>query len=87
LLQTTLTEEERLNGILKNASAEKDRIMVAFRQIVDQEILRNKPKKIDPDTPPNDTCVLRLLLLSQCNAAAELMVPANSVLLCLCERM
>lgn len=54
LLQVTLLEEERLNAILKNASTEKDRIMVAFRQIEDQEILRNKPKKIDPDAPPKD---------------------------------
>ena len=54
LLQLTLTEEERLNGILKEASAEKDRIMIAFRAIEEQEILRNKPKKIDPDAPPDD---------------------------------
>jgi ABC-type uncharacterized transport system involved in gliding motility auxiliary subunit len=63
LLQTTLTEEERLNGILKNASAEKDRIMVAFRQIEDQEILRNKPKKIDPDAPPDGRLLMCILLL------------------------
>lgn len=54
LLQVTLLEEERLNGILKAASAEKDSIMIAFRQIEDQEILRNKPRKIDPDAPPRD---------------------------------
>ena len=54
LLQITLTEEEKLNAILKNASTEKDRIMIAFRQIEEQEILRNKPKKIDPDAPPDD---------------------------------
>lgn len=54
LLQVTLSEEEKLNAILKDASAEKDRIMIAFRQIEEQEILRNKPKKIDPDAPPDD---------------------------------
>jgi len=54
LLQLTLTEEERLNKILKDASTEKDRIMIAFRAIEEQEILRNKPKKIDPDAPPDD---------------------------------
>jgi hypothetical protein len=54
LLQATLLEEERLNGILKAASAEKDTIMIAFRQIEDQEILRTKPKKIDPDATPRD---------------------------------
>jgi hypothetical protein len=54
LLQKTLIEEARLEAILKEASAEKDRIMIAFRQIEEQEILRTKPKKIDPDAPPVD---------------------------------
>ena len=54
LLQLTLAEEDKLTKKSVEINAAKDRIMLAFREIEEQEILKNKPDKIDPDAPPKD---------------------------------
>jgi len=54
LLQLTLAEEDKLSKKSIEINTTKDRIMSAFREIEEQEILKNKPDKIDPDAPPKD---------------------------------
>ena len=52
ILQITIIKEEKLNKELIDINIEKDTIMIAYHQIEEHEFLKNKPKKIDPDAPP-----------------------------------
>jgi len=53
LLQTTLTEEERLRIAHKFASEEKDRIAIAFRKIEDDEMYRIQPGAVQSEGLPS----------------------------------
>ena len=54
LLSKTLAEEDAISAELAASSAELEEIMSAFRAIEDREEALHKPKKIDPDAPPED---------------------------------